>query len=90
MAASLKERRLAAGMTRQQLAHRAGCSLAMLQMLEQGYRPARSQVLPRVEGALAELLDGEPTTDPANSNAPADTEALHNSSGTAARHATAA
>lgn len=42
------------GLTRQQLAQIVGCSLSMLQLLEQGFRPSRSRVLPRVEAVLAE------------------------------------
>lgn len=48
----LRERRRAAGLSRQQLAHEVGCSLSHLQMLESGYRPDTSAVLPRVLRAL--------------------------------------
>jgi predicted transcriptional regulator len=48
----LRERREALGISRESLAHNADCSMSMLGMLEQGYRPDRSKVLKRVEAAL--------------------------------------
>jgi transcriptional regulator with XRE-family HTH domain len=50
--AGLRERREALGLTRVQLAIAAECSVAQLQNLEAGLRPARSAVLERVELAL--------------------------------------
>jgi transcriptional regulator with XRE-family HTH domain len=53
-AGELRERRLAAGLTQQQLANLADCSLTHLQLLERGYRPTRSEVRTRVLAALRE------------------------------------
>jgi len=53
-AGALRERRLAAGLTQQQLASLAGCSLTHLQLLERGYSPTRSAVRARVLAALHE------------------------------------
>lgn len=54
MNTDLRSRRDACGLTRQAVAHEAGCSLSMLQMLESGYRPSgESAVLDRVEAVLA-------------------------------------
>lgn len=50
----MRKRREALGLTRQQLAALADCSLSMLQMLEGGYTPSTGQVVGRVEKALAE------------------------------------
>lgn len=50
---SMRERREALGLTRQQLAQLAGCSLSMLQMLEGGYKPVTGRVMGRIEKALA-------------------------------------
>jgi transcriptional regulator with XRE-family HTH domain len=52
MNGSLKDQRKALGITREALAHEVGCSVAMLGLLEAGYRPASSEVLARVEAAL--------------------------------------
>lgn len=51
-AGGLRERRLAVGLTQQQLAYLAGCSLTHLQLLERGYSPTRSRVRNRVLAAL--------------------------------------
>jgi transcriptional regulator with XRE-family HTH domain len=56
--ADLKARRRAAGLSRQRVANEAGCSLSHLQMLEGGYSPGRSDVLPRVLTVL-DTYDGE-------------------------------
>lgn len=53
-AGGLRERRLAAGLTQQQLANLSECSLTHLQLLERGYRPTRSEVCTRVLAALRE------------------------------------
>lgn len=50
----IRERREALGITRQQLASLAECSMTMLQMLEGGYTPTTGLVAGRVEKALAE------------------------------------
>jgi transcriptional regulator with XRE-family HTH domain len=51
-AGGLRERRLATGLTQQQLANLADCSLTHLQLLERGYSPTRSEVRARVLAAL--------------------------------------
>jgi transcriptional regulator with XRE-family HTH domain len=51
---SLKNRRIAARLTQQQLAQRARCSIAFVQMLEGGFRPTQSEVLPRIVAVLDE------------------------------------
>lgn len=51
---SLKERRKAAGLTQQALATRAGCSLAYVTVLENGYTPRGSNVLPRILRVIQE------------------------------------
>jgi transcriptional regulator with XRE-family HTH domain len=48
----LRERRRGAGITQQQLAERAHCSIAIVRLLEGGYQPARSHVLPRILAVL--------------------------------------
>lgn len=48
----LRQQRRALGLTRTRVAVEAGCSVTMLQMLEDGYRPSRSVVLPRVMAVL--------------------------------------
>jgi transcriptional regulator with XRE-family HTH domain len=54
----LHERRKAAGLSQQRLAELAGCSLTFVRVLEAGYEPATSAVLPRI---LA-VLDGSTTS----------------------------
>jgi predicted transcriptional regulator len=49
----LRQERRALGLTRTRLAIEADCSVAMLQMLEDGYRRRHSDVLPRVVAVLA-------------------------------------
>ena len=58
---NLRARREAAGLTRQQLAQRAGCSMSAVGLLEGGYSPSRSDVLARIEQALTkdELEGGD-------------------------------
>jgi transcriptional regulator with XRE-family HTH domain len=48
----LRERRLAAGLTQQELAQRARCSISSVHLYEKGMRPSYSDVLPRIEKAL--------------------------------------
>lgn len=50
----LASRRKAAGLSQQQLAHLAGCSIAMVSLLERGYSPDNSDVLQRLEAAIDE------------------------------------
>ncbi len=44
--------REAVGLSQQRLAELAGCSLSMIRVLESGYTPRESDVLPRVMQAL--------------------------------------
>jgi transcriptional regulator with XRE-family HTH domain len=48
----LRERRLEAGITQQQLAERARCSIALVRLFESGYQPGHSNVLPRIVAVL--------------------------------------
>jgi transcriptional regulator with XRE-family HTH domain len=63
-AGGLRERRLAAGLTQQQLANLSERSLTHLQLLERGYGPTRSEVRTRV---LAALREHEATSRPEGS-----------------------
>lgn len=56
----LREQRRAAGLSQQVLAEKAGCSVSYVRVLEQGFAPDRSEVLPRV---LAVLSAGEVETE---------------------------
>jgi transcriptional regulator with XRE-family HTH domain len=56
----LRARRLALGITRAQLAHRARCSLAFLASVEQGYTPKTSAALDRAFAALDAADELEP------------------------------
>jgi transcriptional regulator with XRE-family HTH domain len=51
----VRARRLAAGLSQQELAQRAHCSLASLRLFDRGYRPPNSETLARVEAVLTEL-----------------------------------
>jgi transcriptional regulator with XRE-family HTH domain len=44
----LRDRRLAIGLTQQELAQRVNCSIATVRLLESGYMPKHSEVLPRL------------------------------------------
>ena len=57
---SLRERRLAAGITLQAIAERAGVSYSMVQLLDHSYQPARSGVRAKVLVALEQLEGHEP------------------------------
>jgi predicted transcriptional regulator len=57
---SLRERRLAAGISQQRLAELAGVSFHMVTLLDNGYAPARSRVRARVLAALEQLERQEP------------------------------
>jgi len=54
---SIRELRASVGISQELLARRADCSTAMVRLLESGYVPAHSEVLPRV---LAILNDERP------------------------------
>jgi transcriptional regulator with XRE-family HTH domain len=47
-----REARLAANLSQQQIAIRACCSISYVRLLERGFQPTRSDVLPRVLAAL--------------------------------------
>jgi predicted transcriptional regulator len=51
-ASSVRERRIAAGMTQRELAIAADCSLPSVGNLEAGVLPRRSEVVPRILAAL--------------------------------------
>lgn len=57
---SLRERRRAAGITLQAVAERAGVSYSMVQLLDRGYQPGRSEVRGKVLAALEQLEGHEP------------------------------
>lgn len=59
----LRERRLLLGLTRQQLAAAAECSLSSIALFEGGYSPLYSQTRDRVEQALDELEARCPASD---------------------------
>lgn len=61
----LREQRRAAGLSQQDLAQRAGCSISYVRVLEQGFAPDRSDVLPRILNALN---NGETGTEPEANN----------------------
>jgi transcriptional regulator with XRE-family HTH domain len=56
----LPDRRLAIGLTQQELAQRVNCSIATVRLPESGYMPKHSEVLPR----LLSILEND-TTPPA-------------------------
>ena len=58
---TLRERRARAGITRQTLAELANCSVSVLQLMETGYQPKRSEVRDRVERILDALAERDPT-----------------------------
>jgi transcriptional regulator with XRE-family HTH domain len=50
---TLRDRRLALGLSQQKVAEQASCSIATVRLLERGWRPAGgSHALERVRGAL--------------------------------------
>lgn len=49
---SLREQRLAVGLTQRELAAAAGCSLTFIANVEHGCVPRSSDVLPRIEAAI--------------------------------------
>jgi predicted transcriptional regulator len=52
---TIRERRESLGISRMALAARAGCSVPYLQTIEAGVIPRLSNVMPRLEAALAGL-----------------------------------
>jgi predicted transcriptional regulator len=60
---TLREQRKAAGLTQQQLAHLAECSLSYIALLEHGYTPkSGSAVMPRLRRVLLSTRNEGPTT----------------------------
>jgi transcriptional regulator with XRE-family HTH domain len=51
----IRERRKRARLSQQALAERAGCSLSYVALLERGFVPDASDVLPRIEHVLDDL-----------------------------------
>jgi transcriptional regulator with XRE-family HTH domain len=49
---TLRDRRLALGLSQEKLARDAECSTAMVKLLERGFTPTHSEVLPRIERVL--------------------------------------
>lgn len=49
---AIRDQRRAAGMSQQRLAELAHCSVSYVRLLERGFAPASSDVLPRVLDAL--------------------------------------
>ena len=58
LCATLRSRRLAAGLSRHELAARADCSPVSVERIERGYVPSRSDVLPRLCTVLDHLERG--------------------------------
>jgi predicted transcriptional regulator len=56
---SLRERRLAAGLSQQRLAELAGCSFHMITLFDNGYAPAHSRVRAKVLAVLDKLEGGQ-------------------------------
>lgn len=50
--AFLREQRREAGLSQQALAAQAGCSIAMVRLLESGYLPSSGSVIERITAAL--------------------------------------
>lgn len=48
----IRERRLELALSQERLAREADCSTAMVKLLERGFTPTRSEVLPRILKAL--------------------------------------
>ena len=55
----LRSRRAAVGLSQQRLAELAACSLAMVRLLESGYSPKDSDVVPRIERTLNDHDPGD-------------------------------
>lgn len=56
---SLRARRKAAGVTTATLAGIAGCSVSMIERVEQGYRPRRSAVVEHLYDVLDHLAESD-------------------------------
>lgn len=54
---ALAARRKAIGLSQQTVAERARCSLAMVSLLERGYRPGESEVAERINRVLTEAQE---------------------------------
>jgi transcriptional regulator with XRE-family HTH domain len=59
IAADIAGRRRAAGLSQSRLAGEAKCSRATVAMIEGGYVPQRSEVIPRIERVLDAILNDE-------------------------------
>ncbi len=57
--ANLRAARRAAGLSQQALAERAVCSVSMVRLVESGYEPDGSLVLPRIRLALRHYLTND-------------------------------
>lgn len=53
-AGDVRDKRLRLGLSQQEVAELAGCSIAMVRLLEQGWRPKESPTLERVVEVLEE------------------------------------
>jgi DNA-binding transcriptional regulator YiaG len=56
---ALRDLRRAKGLSQHELAERAGCSIAIVRLLEGGYHPQRSEVVPRLVAVLERDADAE-------------------------------
>lgn len=54
----IRARRIQEKLSQQRLAELAGCSLSMIRLLEAGYEPADSAVVPRIERVLDDFGPG--------------------------------
>ena len=59
IAADIAGRRKAAGLSQARLAGAAECSRATVAMIEGGYVPKRSEVIPRIERVLNAILNND-------------------------------
>jgi len=58
---ALKAKRLRAGLSQQALAERSGASNAFIRLVESGYEPRRSALLPRIFRVLNEVDAASPS-----------------------------
>lgn len=63
--ADIRQRRELLGLSREKLARQANCAAITIEMLEGGWRPKRSRVLPALLATLDRLERGLPQTDEA-------------------------
>ncbi len=54
---TIREHRIAAGLSQQQLAEMVRCSISMIGLLERGYRPAHSEVLGQITAMLNHVTE---------------------------------